>query len=61
MSKILYQVVEVSIKPGPIQTDKMIKANLKEGKAKDLRDRLANKQSNFDPNNIISYIVQPMN
>jgi hypothetical protein len=61
MSKQKFCVVEVGIKPLGVQTRKPIKANLSKEKANGLRDRLENKQIDFDPDNIISYLAESAN
>ena len=61
MSKRIFQVVEVIVQPGQEPQYNPIKANLSRGKADLLRESLENKQIDFDPNKVISYLVQPSN
>jgi len=62
MSNDKFRVVKVTVKTGCDLHQETVKANLSRAKANDLRDKLesVNEFSDFDPNALVSYLVQPM-
>jgi hypothetical protein len=54
-----WRVVMTTVQPGQEAKSIPIRGNLTEEKAKALRDSLSDKQKDYDPNNIVSYLVEP--
>ena len=61
MSKQTFRVVEMTVVPGQEKpATKVVKSNLPQGKATEMRDSLQEKVGDFEPNApIVSYLVQP--
>lgn len=59
--KVSYRVVEVTVQPGCEAQYKPLKGNLSQGKATAMRDKLESKLGDFDPNKVISYLIEPAN
>jgi len=60
MSKQMFRVVKVTVKTGCDLSQETVKSNLSKGKAAELRMKLENKLEDFDPELVVSYLIQPM-
>lgn len=58
--KQMFRVVKVTIKTGCDLQQETVKANLSKGKASELRSKLENKLEDFDPEMVVSFLIQPM-
>jgi hypothetical protein len=56
-----FHVVKVTVKTGCDLAKEMVKSNLPKAKATALRDSLESKNeaAEFDPNSLVSYLVEP--
>jgi len=63
MSKQMFRVVRVTVKTGCDLAREVIKANLPKGKANEIRFSLESKNGaeEFNPDLMVSYLVEPMN
>jgi len=59
MSKQTFRVVEMTIVPGQEPATKLVQGNLPKGKAQSLQEKLEEKLGDFDPQKVVSYLVQP--
>lgn len=57
----LYQVIEVVVVPGEEPQRNPIRRPMPQAKAEGLRDKLNDKQEDYNPNKVISYLIQPSN
>lgn len=62
MNNDKFRVVKVTVKTGCDLHQETVKANLSRAKANQLQGVLesANEKADFDPNAMVSYLVQPM-
>lgn len=63
MSKSMFRVVKITVKTGCDLAREVVKANLPKGKADQIRFSLESKNGaeEFNPDLMISYLVEPMN
>ncbi len=61
MDKQTYRVVEVTVQPGQAVQNKTLKSNLSQGKALDMRTKLESKLGDFNPDKVVSYLIEPAN
>ncbi len=61
MDKQTYRVVQVTVQPGQAVQKKPLKSNLSQVKAHAMRDKLESKLGDFDPNKVVSYLIEPAN
>lgn len=63
MSKSMFRVVKVTVKTGCDLAREVVKSNLPKGKATALRFSLESKNgaTEFNPDEMTSYLVEPMN
>lgn len=61
MSKQTFRVVKMTVKTGCDLEREVIKANLSKGKAAAMQASLESKNeaADFDPNSLVSYLVEP--
>ena len=57
--KVSYRVVEVTVQPGQAVQKKPLKSNLSQVKAIDMRAKLEAKLGDYDPNKVVSYLIEP--
>lgn len=55
-----FRVIKVTVKTGCDLEQSIVKGNLPKHKAQELRDKLEEKLEDFDPNLMVSYLIQPM-
>ena len=53
-----YSVVKVTVKTGCDLCQEVVKSNLPKAKAQALRDKLEEKLEDFNPQEVVSYLVQ---
>lgn len=53
-----YSVVKVTVKTGCDLCQEVVKSNLPKAKANALRDKLENDLGDFNPQEVVSYLVQ---
>ena len=61
MDKQTFRVVQVTVQPGQEAKYKHLKSKLSQAKALSMRDKLESKLGDFDPNKVVSYLVEPAN